>query len=54
MIYFLGLGSNLGRRAANLERAALLLVRNGVEVLRASSVYETEPMDFPDQPWRNP
>jgi len=51
VIYFLGLGSNLGRRSANLERAVRLFVRNGVEVLRASSVYETEPVDFPDQPW---
>jgi len=51
MIYFLGLGSNLGRRSANLARARRLLARNGVEIVRASSVYETEPVDFPDQPW---
>ena len=51
MIYHLGLGSNLGRRAANLARARRLLERGGVEVLAASSVYETEPADYPDQPW---
>jgi len=51
MIYHLGLGSNLGRRAANLARARRLLERQGVEVLAASSVYETEPVDYPDQPW---
>jgi len=51
MIYDLGLGSNLGRRAANLARARRLLERNGVEVVRASAVYETEPVDYPDQPW---
>lgn len=49
--YFLGLGSNVGRRAANLSRAVRLLAGQGVEVLRASSIYETEPVDYPDQPW---
>lgn len=51
MDYYLGLGSNLGRRAANLARARRLLEREGVEVLAASSVYETEPVDGIDQPW---
>ncbi len=51
MIYYLCLGSNLGRRAANLARARRLLARSGVDVLLASSVYETEPADLPDQPW---
>jgi len=51
MIYHLGLGSNLGRRAAHLARARRLLERRGVEVLRASAIYETEPADYPDQPW---
>jgi 2-amino-4-hydroxy-6-hydroxymethyldihydropteridine diphosphokinase len=51
MIYYLGLGSNLGRRAANLARARRWLERKGFEVLGASSVYETEPVDCTDQPW---
>jgi len=51
VIYFLGLGSNLGRRASNLARARMRLERAGVAVLRASSVYETEPVDYADQPW---
>jgi 2-amino-4-hydroxy-6-hydroxymethyldihydropteridine diphosphokinase len=51
MTYHLGLGSNMGRRAAHLARARRLLERRGVEVVRASSVYETEPVDRPDQPW---
>lgn len=50
MEYFLGLGSNLGRRSANLSRARRLLEKGGLEVVRASSVYETEPVDFPGQP----
>ena len=42
---FLGLGSNVGDRMANLN-AALERLRStpSVEVLRASSVYETEPL----------
>jgi len=51
MIYYLGLGSNLGRRAANLARARRLLAGYGADVVGASSVYETEPADLPDQPW---
>jgi 2-amino-4-hydroxy-6-hydroxymethyldihydropteridine diphosphokinase len=51
VIYFLGLGSNLGRRAGNLARARRRLKAARVEIVRASSVYETEPVDFADQPW---
>jgi len=51
MIYFLSLGSNLGNRPRNLARAGKLLRENGVEVLRASSIYETEPVCHLDQPW---
>jgi 2-amino-4-hydroxy-6-hydroxymethyldihydropteridine diphosphokinase len=51
LIYVLGLGSNVGRRAAHLARARRLLGRGGVEILRASPVYETEPVDVPGQPW---
>lgn len=51
MIYFLGLGSNLGRRSANLARARRRLERAGVAILRVSSVYETEPVDYAGQAW---
>jgi len=51
MTYHIGLGSNLGRRAANLARARRLLKEGGAEVVAASSIYETEPVDYPDQPW---
>jgi len=49
--FFLGLGSNLGDKAGNLARALRLLAEKGLEVVRASSVYETEPVECPDQPW---
>ena len=48
---YLSLGSNLGDRAANLERAVAALPVHGVRVVRRSSLYETEPVDFLEQPW---
>ena len=50
-LIYLSLGSNLGDRAANLERAVEALAEIGVHVLRRSSIYETEPVDFLAQPW---
>ena len=50
-VIYLSLGSNLGDRAANLERAIAALSEVGVRVLRRSSFYETEPVDFLAQPW---
>ncbi len=41
---YLGLGSNVGDRRANLERAARALPCHGIEVVASSSVYETEPV----------
>ena len=48
---YLSLGSNLGDRAANLERAIAELPGAGVRVLRRSSIYETAPVDYLEQPW---
>lgn len=50
MVYFLGLGGNLGRRAANLTRARRLLEKGGVAVVHASPVYQTEPVGLAGQP----
>jgi 2-amino-4-hydroxy-6-hydroxymethyldihydropteridine diphosphokinase len=48
---YLGLGSNVGDRRANLQAAAAALPGHGVEVLGSSSVYETEPVgEVLDQP----
>ena len=51
MQYFLSLGSNLGDRKKNLAKALLLLEDAGVECVKVSSVYETQPKDFSAQPW---
>jgi 2-amino-4-hydroxy-6-hydroxymethyldihydropteridine diphosphokinase len=48
---YLSLGSNMGDRAAMLRQAIESLPVAGVEVIRTSSVYETEPMELRDQNW---
>ena len=47
---YLSLGSNLGDRAANLLRAVSSLVNGGLQLVAASSIYETDPVDHLDQP----
>lgn len=44
MIGFLGLGSNVGERRANLQAAVDALAARGVSVLASSSVYDTDPV----------
>ena len=50
-IVYLSLGSNVGDRATNLHAAIAALTPAGVRVDRVSSIYETEPVDYQDQPW---
>jgi 2-amino-4-hydroxy-6-hydroxymethyldihydropteridine diphosphokinase len=48
---YLGLGSNVGDRRANLQAAVDALGRHGVRVLASSSTYDTDPMgEVVDQP----
>ena len=47
---YLSLGSNLGDRVANLQEAVRCLESYG-KVTAKSSFYETEPMEFTEQPW---
>ena len=48
---YLGLGSNLGDRRANLELALQALHAHvQVRVIRCSGIYETEPWGYSDQP----
>ncbi len=51
MRYFLSLGSNLGNKRRNLSLAVKALHEAGIKVLRVSSVYRTQPVDFAAQPW---
>jgi len=50
MKYWIGLGSNLGNREENLREALLALKRKKISLITLSAVYETEPLDFRDQP----
>jgi 2-amino-4-hydroxy-6-hydroxymethyldihydropteridine diphosphokinase len=51
VIGYLGLGSNVGDRAAHLGAAVAALREHGVEVEAISSLYETEPVgEILDQP----
>ena len=48
---YIALGSNVGDREANLRRAVQLMEQSGVAVTKLSSLYETEPVGYLDQPW---
>jgi 2-amino-4-hydroxy-6-hydroxymethyldihydropteridine diphosphokinase len=50
-IVYLSLGSNIGDRAKNLHAAMDELPHAGAGITRVSSFYETEPVDFREQPW---
>jgi len=48
---YLSLGSNLGDCVANLRAAIAALPSANLHVRKLSSFYETEPVDYLDQPW---
>lgn len=50
-LVYIALGSNVGDRAAMLARAIEKMNDAGLRVLRQSSLYETEPVGGPPQPW---
>jgi len=47
---YIGIGSNLGYREDNCERAIKLLIANGIMVTKRSSMAETEPWGVKEQP----
>ena len=48
---YIGLGSNIGDREANLREAITRIEKLGLAVVWESSIYETEPVGLADQPW---
>lgn len=50
IVVYIGLGTNLGNRLLNLK-TAIAAVAPQVEVKKQSSVYETEPWGYCDQPF---
>ena len=47
---YLGLGSNIGDKEENIQRA-VELIKEKCEVSRQSSFYETEPVGYDNQDW---
>ena len=43
---FIGIGSNLGVRIKNIEKAKFLLIKNGIKIVRSSTYYESQ--SWPD------
>ena len=50
-VVYLGFGSNIGNREANIQQALDRLQTDDVRLLRVSSLYETEPMGLREQAW---
>lgn len=51
-IVYIGLGSNLGRKKANVKKAIKLLgKKRDIKILKVSSSYETEPVGYVKQDW---
>jgi 7,8-dihydro-6-hydroxymethylpterin-pyrophosphokinase len=48
-VVYIALGSNVGDRAATLERAIAAMNLAGIRVSQQSSFYVTEPVDAPGQ-----
>ncbi len=48
---YLGLGSNVGDREAQLRAAVTALESSDLQVVRESPIYETEPQGLRDQAW---
>ena len=49
-IVYLGIGSNLGNKFINIEKAKIRLIENQIEIIKCSSNYETLSWPNPDHP----
>src|SRR4051794_1705415 len=47
---YVGLGSNLGDRAGYLLLAVRVMLDAGLDIIRLSSIYETAPVEYEEQP----
>jgi len=47
---FLGIGSNLGNRISNIEKAKSILLENNINLITSSSYYETPSWPDPNKP----
>ena len=49
MVY-IGIGSNLGNKISNIEKAKYLLILSGINIIKSSSYYETSSWPDPSEP----
>ena len=47
---YLGIGSNLGNRKKNIEKAKFQLIKNDIKILKSSSYYESLSWPNPKNP----
>jgi len=47
---YLALGSNLGNKLENIQKAINILKKNGIEIISYSKLYETTPYGVTEQP----
>lgn len=47
---YIGIGTNIGERVANVDRALSLMSDAGIRLIRCSSLHETTPWGVTDQP----
>jgi 2-amino-4-hydroxy-6-hydroxymethyldihydropteridine diphosphokinase len=49
-LIYIGIGSNLGNRISNIEKAKYYLILNGINIIQSSSYYETLSWPNPNKP----
>ena len=49
-VTYIGIGSNLGNREENCQKAIALLIEKNIMITKRSSLYETEPWGVKEQP----
>ena len=49
-VTYIGIGSNLGNREENCQKAIALLIEKNIKITKRSSLYETEPWGVKEQP----
>ncbi len=49
-IIHIGIGSNIGNRSDNCQKAIQALLNKGIRAIKVSSAYETEPWGMKEQP----
>ena len=49
-LVYIGIGSNLGNRKKNIEKAKFKIFQNNIKIIKSSSFYETPSWPNPNNP----